>query len=191
MSDPVRVKGTTILPRLKYLDEHADADAREAVLERLGERSREQVKDGIMAGSWYPLGLFAELNRAIDRELGEGDLALVREMGRYAAEQVLTRVYPGFYRKGRPEFLFEKAKAVWGQFYSSGRLEIVKVGAGEYRFHVLDFAEPCKEHCLSVEGWVEGNLSFSGATDLEIREIACRLDGAPRCEFLARWQPPS
>lgn len=183
----VQVKGAAILPRFMYLTEKAP-DALEAIVSRLPEPFRGQVQRGLFPDIWYPLEHFVALNRAIDIELGDADGALYAELGRHSATQVLGTIYGSFYQRGNPMYLFERAQPVWNQFYSSGRVEVERLGDAGIRLSILDFAAPQRSVCQTVKGWMERAIEFAGGLDLDVREISCAELGDGACVFEASWR---
>jgi len=183
-----QVKGSTILARLAFFDERGGREAEERVVARLSPEFQEEIQQGVLASRWYPIDMFIELNRAMDQEFGTGDLSFIRELGRLVAKAVLSGVYKAFAKPGDPRFLFERAAAIWDQFYDSGKLTIADEGDNAIRAFLEDFAKPAREHCLAVTGWIEGNLEFAGAKEIEIEELRCRARGDDVCEFYASWK---
>ncbi len=72
--------------------------ARSFVVERYGAPGWDETRslltavdrielDAILPVGWYPSSLYAKLIRAIDEAHGCGDLALVVQLGRYAADR--------------------------------------------------------------------------------------------------------
>lgn len=182
------VKGSAITSRLRFVREIADEAALAGVLGRLSPVHRETLEAGVLPSAWVPFALFTELNVAIDAQLGAGDLALVREMGRYSARANLPTIYRIFLRMGSVHFLLRKASRLWQVHYDSGELEHEELGEDAGRLHIRGFAEPHRAHCLSVLGWVEGAIELTGGTPLETREERCRCHGQDECRFYARWQ---
>lgn len=182
-----QIKGSMLTSRLAFVEEQGEPGDKERVLAQMPARLAAELEANVLPSDWYPFELFVELSRAIDQVLGKGDLALAREMGGFAAEQLLRTIYKSFSKEGHPGFLFQRASAVWSQFYDTGRLTVVEEGPKQIRLLVTDFANPAREHCLSVEGWIEKNVEFSGATGVRVEEVKCRARGDSACEYVTRW----
>lgn len=188
----VQVKGAAILPRFHYLAEKAPGSL-DAVVEHLPEPFRGQVVQGLFPDVWYPLEHFAALNRAIDRELGDGDGALFVDLGRHSAQQTLSTIYGTFYERGNPMYLFEHAQQVWNQYYSSGRVEIEPdddpaAGRLGVRLSILDFATPRRSVCGTVLGWMERAIEFAGGLDVKVHEPSCAVRGDAACLLVGSWR---
>ncbi len=73
-------------------------------------------------GGWVDFDLFVEANVLADRMFGHGDLALVWEMGRFAATHNMG-VWRGIVmRHVRPAMFLGIASGLWGSHYEGGKL---------------------------------------------------------------------
>jgi hypothetical protein len=185
----VKVKGSAVTSRVRFVRERAGEDALRAVRAELAESSRAQLERGVLPHSWVPFELFVDVNVVIDRQLGRGDLALCREMGRYGAKLNLPTLYRIFYRLGSLPFILRKASRLWEVHYDSGRLDVDTSEESSARLTIADFGTPHRSHCLSVLGWAEAAGELSGVKVLEASELSCRVRGAPSCELFLRWRP--
>jgi hypothetical protein len=188
----VNVKGTSIASRILWvtlnqgdtgiarlsddLTAHAAADTR-ALLE-----------GGVRVEGWYPLARFVELNVAIDRVFGRGDLELVRVLGRYSADASLTTVLRLFYKVGTVKWLLERSARLWNVYYDSGHFIVRRFAGKEVEVEIKDFAAPHRVHCMAVQGWCERSLELSGVTNGSMVEESCRASGADRCRWHATWR---
>jgi len=184
----VQVKGSTLVPRLKYLETRGNEAQQRQVMEQLSTEFRARIQSGLLQSEWYPFADFVSLIRAMDRVFGRGDLAFVPPLARYAAEQALTTIYKVFYKVGSPEFIITRAARVWSQYYTSGHLQVLPLGPKRVRLLLEDFETPAREHCLSVRGWIEQTLEMSGGRNIRVDELQCRAQGKPQCEFMCSWQ---
>jgi len=185
----VEVKGSTLLLRLQYVEERASPEQKKAVLEQLDPELRQELTSGgVLAGGWRPMEELVQLTRAIDLVLGHGDGALAWELGRYSAELGAKTMYAAYSKSGDPKLIFKIASGVWGQFYSSGRLEVLDDGPTRIRLQVHDFEEPVVEICKGVGGWIERNVELAGVGGAVVRESSCRSRGDACCEYDVRWE---
>jgi hypothetical protein len=182
-----RVKGSTVLSRLQFLEERYGASAKQAVIASLSPEWQAVAAKGVPPHEWVPYEFYVDINVAADRLHGRGDLALCREMGRFSAERNLPTLYRIFYRLGSPLFIFRKAARVWEVHYDSGRMVPVQEGERAIRLKMVDFEKPHRAHCLSVHGWAERSAELSGATLVHSEEERCRLRGDAACEIVMLW----
>jgi hypothetical protein len=143
---------------------------------------------GIEKARWYPLRQFYELNVAIDRLFGRGDLTLVKELGRHGADANLTTIYRLFYKVGTTHWILGRAVRLWSAHYDTGYLEVLTRGARAATLRIHNFALPDRSHCLSVMGWAERSIELSGGERVEVAEPRCRTRGDEVCELEVRWE---
>jgi hypothetical protein len=146
------------------------------------------LTDGAAMARWYSFDLFLEINAAIDRTFGKGDLALVKPLGRHGADANLTTIYRLFYKVGTTKWILERASRLWGMHYDSGQLIVQQSPGREVELRIQDFATPHRIHCLAVQGWAERSVELSGATDVALDEVSCRASGDETCRFRITWR---
>lgn len=184
-----KAKGTTLIPRLKYMDVKGTPAQKEAVLALLRPEFQAEIRKGILQAGWYPLDLLVDLSLAIDKVMGKNDLALIRELARFASEEVLNTVYKMFFRVGSPEFIVSSSANLWTRFYNSGTLKF-DFNKAEKRvtFQVIDFDQPSHVHCLTIMAWMEKTLELCGLKLRGAQCVQCREKQAAHCEYLFRWE---
>lgn len=182
-----QVKGSAVTSRIRFVRERAGEDAYRAVRAALSPGARGHLEGGVLPHAWVPFELFVELTLEIDRQLGTGDLALCREMGRYGAKVNLPTIYRIFYRLGSLPFILRKASRLWEVHYDSGRLDVETTDGGA-TLTIAAFETPHPAHCLSVLGWAEAAGELSGVKVLEASEELCRTRGDEACRLRLRWQ---
>jgi hypothetical protein len=180
-------KGIAVIARLKWVQRtHGDpgwARFRDA----LSDETREAVERHILPHGWVPMRTFIDVNVTADRLFGAGDLTLCRELGAWAAQENLPKLFRLFYRLGTPTFIFERAAKLWSAHYDSGRLELSAPAEKRAHLSLFDFAEPHRAHCLSVLGWAAKSIELSGARVIESDEVQCRTRGDGCCELAVAW----
>ena len=149
---------------------------------------RASLEHGIEKAKWYPFAQFVELNTVVDRLFGQGDLGLVRELGRFGAEANLTTIYRLFFKVGTVHWILGRAVRLWSAHYDSGYLEVMTRGSKASVLRVRGFDTPHKTHCLSVMGWCERSIELSGGKHVQISEPRCRTNGDELCQLEATWQ---
>ena len=148
---------------------------------------RATVEAGIEKAKWYPFEQFIEINETLDRLFGNGDLALVRELGRYGADASLTTIYRLFYKVGTAHWILGRAVRLWSAHYDSGALEVLTRGPRTAVLRIRNFATPHVVHCTAITGWAERAIELSGGTHVRIHEATCRTRGDDLCQLEATW----
>lgn len=182
----VNVKGSVLEARFRWTRQvhgHAGLDR---LLRALPPEDRETYEKVILPSSWYPFARFVRVNEAIDRTFGAGDLALVREVARWAADANLTTLYRFFYQVGSVGFILGMGSRLWRLNYDAGALE-VDVKDQDVTLRIVDFPEPHRVHCAAVMAWCGRSAEISGAKEVVAEERSCRASGGDRCEFHMTW----
>ena len=143
---------------------------------------------GIEKAKWYPFAQFIELITLIDRLFGQGDLGLVKDLGRFGADANLTTIYRLFFKVGTVHWILGRAVRLWSAHYDSGYLEVMTRGPKTTVLRIRGFDTPDKIHCLSVLGWAERSIELSGGKNVLASEPLCRTKGDELCQMEATWQ---
>lgn len=176
---------------LKYIKEKAGEEVRKKIIDSLTE-DRDIYSKSISSG-WYPYSAFVRLIEAIDRELGNGDLSLCKEMGKWAVERDISGI--GMYNiytqdDFKTTMVFKTAPNVmWKGYYSEGKMETTQLPEtmGEPNsliLKVIDFPEMKKAHCSLLEGWVGGAYTVVSGKNATVRQTKCITRGDEYCEFV-------
>jgi hypothetical protein len=182
------IKGSSLAPRFTWVRKHHGDGGVARLLQALSPSTRAIVDGGILKSSWYPFEAWVEINVRIDALFGAGDLALVRELGHFAAVDGLSTVYKLFYKLGSVKWILDQASRLWSVYYDSGRLEITRLPGNEVEFRIVDFATPHATMCLAFLGWCTASVELSGAHVVEMAELRCRARGDAECSFRGRWR---
>lgn len=181
-------KGIAVLARVKWVQVHHGAEGSRRFLEALSPATRDALERHVLPHGWAPMEHFIELNVVADRLFGKGDLALCRELGAWAAQENLPKLFKLFYRFGSPTFIFDRASKLWSAHYDSGALTLEEPSDHGGRLVLSDFATPHRAHCFSVLGWARKSVELAGATVTYAEEERCRTLGHKACELALRWE---
>lgn len=185
------IKGSAVTARIRYVRELYGEPGVRRLKEALTPEHRKRLDDKVMPHDWVEMELFLELCTEIDRLYGRGDLALCRELGRFAAKVNLPTLYRIFYALGSPRFILSRAVRVWEVHYDSGRIEADFEQRPPHERAILtvrNFAMPHRAHCLSVLGWAERSVELSGGEISDASETTCRTRGDDACRFVVTYR---
>jgi hypothetical protein len=194
-----KVRGTSILGTLEFARiRFGEGKARE-LLEGLRPEQRAMLRDasgsGLAAHGWYDTQLLADLTAQLDSRLGKGDLALAREAGTHVAFQDVNRFFKWLMRLGGPSVLFNRAGAVWNNYYDDGRYVLESLGDGKAVIRIEGSSSAGPIVCKRIEGWIERalGLTLGAGTEPVIREQSHLVREAavgPQsfCRFVATWK---
>ncbi len=175
----MRVSGGVLRARALFIRSQG-REAWSRVCEALTERTRKETEAGFLETRWYPYEMLIELTSTADRVLGEGDMALCREMGRHSAEITLTTVHRLLLKFGNVGHLADRAATAWRTQFDAGEIIVHENSRDLYVFEVRGVPEPHRAHCNAITGWMMRAAELSGEDDFEVEE-RCRAEGDPYC----------
>jgi hypothetical protein len=185
----VKVKGTTLYGRLRYVRTYYGEPALEQVLGSLADADlAKSLRMGAIRSEWYPFPALVSLTEAIDRVCGKGDGSLIRPMAGQIAQDDLSSIYKVFFRVASTAFIVGRASAVWRQYYDAGDLVVLGDQPGKLDLEIRGFPTPHTVHCESVAGWMERCVALTGASSASVSHPECRAAGGRACLFTALWQ---
>lgn len=182
-----QTKGLGFVNVRRFVESHRDVpEAWTQVLGRLGPADRE-VADSAMATSWYALEAYVHLIRAVADVLGEGDLRVVQELGRYEAEQDLTIVHRIFLKLLHPATLAEKTAEYWSRFHDTGAWTATRKTNG-YQMILRGWGVVDEALCAELVAYLTRLLELIGVKEPRVRHTECRARGAQACIFEGHWK---
>lgn len=190
MSLSGRCKGSILVHLRAYADA---AYGKEAWVDmvRYAPSDDRAVLDGIIiAGGWYPVGVW---NRALGALISRHTVALDAEMRKvagYIADRDLNSVYKMILRLGSPEFLLRRTDSLWSRYFDSGRFTHQELEPHRFKL-MLDAPSgantPDRLTCgPGVCSWIEMGMKHTGVEG-RVQHVECRFDNGNRCEYVATW----
>lgn len=182
------VKGSAFHTRLQWLRLQEGEAGLRRVQAEVDDEFAEVLNGGVRMADWYSFEWYVALNEVLDRLYGNGDLALVKTLGRHGADANLTTIYRLFFKVGAVKWIIARAARIWSMHYDTGQLLVREFPGEEVELEIVNFARPHRVHCLSVQGWAERAAELSGGTNVALREVSCRALGDERCRFRITWK---
>lgn len=183
-----QLKGSAYLSTLAFIETHYGAGAKQRVLARLSDDDRTVLGHAPLAIQWYPLAPFPRLLRAMEDELGRGDLSLVTERGTWAAVQDMRTVHRVLLKFVTPQWVIDKGMKIWPNFHTSGRWEAKREGDKGARATLQDLGVVDEAMCATLKGWILGLLQLAGIKTAVVEHSECRTRGAPSCVYQVSWK---
>lgn len=185
-----QLKGNALLWTIRFMDERFGEEARARVIRMMDDpKDRELLSGIVLPISWYPLPTFGRLLRAMDRELGTGDLALATERGVWVARNDVRTIHKVFLKLFTPEWVIERATGtLWRKFHTTGDWTTERLAEGQARATLRDLAHVDPAVCASIAGWIVGLFQLAGARDIDVRHPLCRDRGSPVCTYDVAWR---
>jgi hypothetical protein len=182
------IKGSALASRILWVRLNQGEPGLEKLKSLVSPELTSVLANGAVMATWYPLSMFIELNVAIDKAFGKGDLGLIKSLGRHGADANLTTIYRLFFKVGTVKWIMARAARLWGMHYDSGRLLVKQFPGKEVEMEIIDYAAPHRVHCLAVQGWAERSIELSGAKEVALDELGCRANGDEQCHWRVTWR---
>lgn len=122
MAETYTVKGSSIVTKFDYAEEHFGTEARKRLEERFSDRKLLPV----VPASWYPFKDYADVLESLSEMFLQGDLSRLDDVGSYSARRSLSGIYQSFVISNEQNFLdfLGRISALHGMFYSHGNLQV-------------------------------------------------------------------
>ena len=180
-----KAKGTNMLHMRSFVERTYGSSEWQRVVDALSDSDRAIVSQLTPMG-WYELATQHRLLRAIDGTLGKGDLGLVPVVGRYEADQDLSKIHRLFVKFTSPAYVLEKSGEYWRRFYDTGRW-IVKRGEGTATGSLFDFGIVDGAFCTYLMAYIYRMFQLAGAREGSLEHTECRARAGRACVFVGRW----
>jgi hypothetical protein len=182
-----QLKGSAYLSTFNFIETHFGAAAKDRVLARLSEEDRTLFGRLVLPIQWYPLAPFPRLLRAMDSEVGRGDLSLVTERGTWAAVQDMRTVHKVLLKLVTAQWVIDKGMKLWPNFHTSGHWEAKREGDKGARAELRDLGVVDEAMCATLKGWILGLLQLAGKRAV-VDHVECRARGAASCVYHVSWK---
>jgi predicted hydrocarbon binding protein len=188
-SAATRIKGFAIRGLLKYVKESGHPGGIPAVLAKLEPDAATHFGTKILSSNWYPYEAFLALLHAVDRELGEGDQALMPAIGEFSGRQDAGSIFRFVAAMSSVEAIVRRSDFLWQRYCDNGRFDVPELERGRLRLALTDFPHIDLAHCSLIAGWICGIGLAVGARRPQIEQVCCVHRGDERCEFAGTWEP--
>jgi hypothetical protein len=162
-------RGDTFTTNLKYIKKKYGRDGLDKVQEELKKRKSSLVLKELKDLEWYPLHerkLFLEaVYYGILEPLGKRlyDFAYAAPKDRGMLKLFVRLRYS-------PNELVEKAPQIWGDYYTRGKLEIIKNGKKGAKLKLKEFHfEPYEMMIEYMEGYFQAFFEMTGAKEPKVK----------------------
>lgn len=157
------------------------------ILSQLSEEDRNVVEGTVHLGQWLDYDLWWRLLTIADRVLGNGDYAIVRQIGAFDAKENLSTIYKVFIAMMSIPAVVRRSSMIWKQYYDSGTINVVSVEAKQAELHLVDFPDLPLHHEEELLGWMGAAIEMTGSKLKKIEHTTCMAKGDPCCTFLLEW----
>jgi len=180
------VSGRAISARADFVRERFGADSWRDFELRLPPHLRAVLDRPVDPAGWYPMDVYAQLQRAVGEAFGNGDqAALLDELGAFAAERNCATMYGP---PGRDPFEFFKHVArLHRQTFDFGQTTVVRRPGGcmieiDYEGHASELI------CCSAIGFYRRCAEMNGGRNVRVAAQSCQARGGATCLFQVTWR---
>ena len=190
------LKGMSYRTTLGFIKSKVGEEGLQKAIATLPDDARSAFQKGVLATEFYPFEWIVLLQQAGLSVIGGDKRSVLREMGRFSAENALTTVYKIFFKVGSPEFIIKKATAVYATYFKGGgEIRMVEESKGFIRMQIDRYPGGHPEFCRRLDGYYEMILELSGAKNIQVVHGSCAYASNPpgkACEWTAKWSegPP-
>ena len=180
------VSGRTISARADFVRERFGADGWRNFEARLAPHLLAVLDRPVDAGGWYPMVLYAQLQRAVGDAFGNGDeAALLDELGAFAAERNAAAMYGPAVRD--PFEFFKHIARLHRQTFDFGQTTVVRRPGG--CIIEIDYEGQANELiCCSATGFYRRCAEMNGARNVRVAAESCQARGGATCLFQVTWR---
>lgn len=180
-------KGLGFINVRSFVTDRYGAPAWKALVDSFPPADR-AVLSSIVSIGWYELDLYARLIRALDQQLGRGNLKLVYALGRFEAERDLTGVHQWFLKLFGPSTAIDQIGKYWQRFHDTGAWTMIRPGDRQVIAQLAGWGVVDAALCRELLGYLGRALELLGGRDISLSHPRCRVEGEPVCEFHLAWR---
>jgi hypothetical protein len=182
-----RIKGFAIRGLFRYLKENSPGRAA-AVVATLSPETQKVLERPIVSSNMYPYPVFGELLRAIDRDLGRGDLKRCELIGEFAAEQDINGMFKIMMSVFSPKTLLDRANIFWSKYCDTGKLHAVDSDPRHSVLRLDSFPDIDEAHCFLMTGWERRFAAMANARNVNVKHTVCVHHGGSHCQWDGSWE---
>jgi hypothetical protein len=188
IGDP-KTKGLIFLARREFVEERWGKAGWERVLDHMSEADQQVLRGLILPIGWYSFELNIRLDQAIAAVHSPNDRKQIfLEMGRASAETNLRKLHPSYIKAGHPKHLLDNTAIIYKSYYAAGHRTCEMPTDKSAILKTFDAKNVTAEDCLTVVGWYERAIQICGGKNVQVREVQCRVNGFPHCEYHCQWE---
>ncbi len=179
--------GRMVLAILRFVARQFGERALKDVLDTMPADARRPFVEGIDSDSWVDLPSVKTLVEHIDARLGQDDLHLVLEAGRWAAEGAFDMMVALRPPAPPPELLVAEMPRIMAGVVHGIECAVRRVGRGYGRLELLERGEPSLTLAVGMLGFIARSLERFGADDVEVNLLSARALGDPQTLIDISW----
>jgi hypothetical protein len=183
----MHVKGGLLRARFLFVVLNYGADTWARVLEDLPEPERASLRE-IILDDWYPLATLDLVDRAIAKQLGDGDKEeeVFDRLGEFSATSSLSGPYASLINPDVHSFLTQSA-LIHHAYQDFGQASYSPLSETSGLLTILYEKAPPVSFCVSGSSYFRHAVELCGARSARVTHTRCCARGDDACEFYFTW----
>lgn len=144
--------------------------------------------DEVVAVGWYPFDAYVRLLEAVPVALEREPRLAMRQYGRFAAQQHVSRLYRVLFLALNPALMLEKVSEYWSRFADTGHWQVTRETDHRARGDLVGLSHPHALHCEFLASYITAIFERIGARDPRCTHPRCRTRGDSACTFVVEWR---
>ncbi|MBN1596381.1 hypothetical protein JW933_10685 [candidate division FCPU426 bacterium] len=141
----------------------------------------------ILDVSWVNFSSYLHFIVAADKIFGRGDMEIVREAARYAAQVNLRGVYKIFLAVCTPSFFLNRVPRIWNTYYNVGILSVAESKKDKMIYHLAGWPDIPEYHEINHLSYLAEGARLAGAKNTKTFHNFCQRRGDTFCEYGIIW----
>jgi len=179
-----KVKGTILIDFVKTIK----ADKSGTYDPFLTDEDRKIIDERLLASAWYPYDTFKHCMQAAVHILAKDNMDTVHQWGRMYGEAIVTGVYKGMIKEGRPMESLQKYNSSVRNLFDFGELRVEPKGDNQATMKIRGFDPDFEPQFHMIAGWIERSLELCGAKDIECRFEEKSWEGGDETSLALSWK---
>ncbi len=187
-----QVQGRSIRGVLRYVKLSEFKGGIPALLEHLPSAVRPSFNQPIRAFSWYPYVIYSTLLETVDREMGDGNLSLLEDVGRFSLRADASTTLKILKVFSSVDTLVHRGFSSWGPYLwrhhcDEGSVTLLESSRGTATMGLEEFPNVAPAHCRVNLGYLEEMGRAVGAASIRMTKTECVHRGDSRCAYRGEW----
>ncbi len=187
----MQVKGLALISCKNFVEKRFNQPDIEKFIKALDQETV-LIYNNIVPNKFYPITTFIKINKAIVDIFNNGNISILKKLGRFCADEAVRGIYRVFFKFGTPQFIIRQAANVFSKYYDKGKLNILytknNVAAAELiGFNNIEDISLIKYVCTTIEGWIERSVEICSGKTTNTEHSKCTSKNEGSCIFTCKW----
>jgi hypothetical protein len=181
------IKGIAWKNNTDYLKTIGGPHIVEQLLPKLSPEDQKVFAKPILPIHWFDYSAFIRFMLIADKELGNGDMDILRKASIYAAHKDATGIYGIFLSMASPRLLIESLSVFWKQYNDCGKATAHWDQPRSGFVEVVDYPDIPLYHEADLVPYMSELLRISGCKNVKGEQTKCIARGDDCCILNFSW----